>query len=228
VEKLRDFVPIKVDDETAAQIARRPIVYDAGFTLPPGGYTIKVLARENSSGKMGTYEGKFVVPNLNAASSGALRVSSVVWSNQRQNVKNVVGGVTYDKRGLNSDPLIQDGQKLIPNITKVFRTDQNLYVYMEVYDPAPDPSVAAALTFYRGRVKAYTSAPVRLKQTMSDRPGVMPIRFQIPLSALAPGKYTCQVNIIDEKAARFAFPRTEMVVVKPPAPVVAKPATTTP
>ncbi len=221
VEKLRDYIPIRVDDATAAQIAKRPVQYDAGFTLPPGAYTIKVLARENSSGKMGTYEGKFVIPNLNAASGGSLRVSSVVWSNQRAPVKSAVGGVSYDRKGSDSDPLIQDGQKLIPNILKVFRTDQNLYVYMEVYDPAPTPSVAAALTFYRGRVKAYTSAPVRLTQTMTDRAGVMPVRFQIPLAALAPGKYTCQVNIIDEKAGRFAFPRTDLVVMRstPPASV---------
>jgi hypothetical protein len=56
---------------------------------------------------------------------------------------------------------------------------------------------------------------------MSDRPGVMPVRFQIPLSALAPGKYTCQVNIIDEKAARFAFPRTDLMVVRAAPPVAA-------
>jgi VWFA-related protein len=223
VEKLRDYIPVRVDDQTAAQIAKRPIQYDAGLTLPPGAYTIKVLARENSSGKMGTYEGKFVIPNLTTSTGGSLRVSSVVWSNQRETVKSAVGGVTYDRRGANSNPLIQDGQKLIPNIRKVFRTDQNLYVYMEVYDPAPEASVAAALTFYRGRVKAYTSAPVRLTQTMSDRPGVMPVRFQIPLSALAPGKYTCQVNIIDEKAARFAFPRTEMMLVRATPPAAPKP-----
>src|SRR5262249_12999950 len=193
-------------------------------------YTIKILARENSSGKMGTYEHKFIIPNLSVTGAGNLRVSSVVWSNQREAVKSAVGGVNYDKRGQNSDPLIQDGQKLVPNIRRVFRTDQNLYVYLEVYDPAADPSVAAALTFYRGRVKAYTSAPVRLTQTMSDRPGVMPVRFQIPLSALAPGKYTCQVNIIDEKAAKFAFPRTELMVVRatPPAAPKAPEATAKP
>jgi VWFA-related protein len=228
VEKLRDYIPVKVDEQTAAQIAKRPIQYDAGFTLPPGAYTIKVLARENSSGKMGTYEGKFIVPNLNSAGAANLRVSSVVWSNQRTPVKEAVGSAGFDRRGSNSDPLIQDNQKLIPNILKVFRTDQNLFVYLEVYDPATTPSVAAALTFYRGRVKAYTSAPVRLTQTMSDRPGVMPIRFQIPLAALAPGKYTCQVNIIDEKAAKFAFPRTDLVVVRAAAAAAPKPGAPAP
>ena len=73
----------------------------------------------------------------------------------------------------------------------------------------------------RGRIKAYQSAPVRLSETLPNRPGVMPVRFQIPLSALAPGKYTCQVNVIDEKAAKFAFPRTDLMVVKSAPPAAA-------
>jgi VWFA-related protein len=221
VEKLRDYIEVKVDEQTAGKIARQSLQYDAGFTLPPGPYTIKVLARENESGKMGTYEGKFVIPNLNAAGEGRLRVSSVVWSNQRESIKAAVGGAQNNRKGLESDPLIQNGEKIVPNIRKVFRTDQNLYVYMEVYDPAAEPSVAAALTFYRGRIKAYQSAPVRLSETLPNRPGVMPVRFQIPLSALAPGKYTCQVNVIDEKAAKFAFPRTDLMVVKSAPPAAA-------
>ena len=40
VQKLRDYIPVKVDDQTAAMIAKRPIQYDAGLTLPPGTYSI--------------------------------------------------------------------------------------------------------------------------------------------------------------------------------------------
>lgn len=214
IEKLRDFIPVKVDQETAAELARRALQYDAGFTLQPGQYSIKVLARENQSGKMGTFEGKFSIPDLSRATAGALPVSSVVWSSQRDAVKQAVGGVQTDRKGVASDPLIQNGQRLVPNIRKVFRTDQNLYVYLEVYDPSPEPSVAAQLQFYRGHTKAYQSKPVRLIQQLSRRPGVVPIRFQIPLSALTPGRYTCQVTVVDEKAEKYAFPRTAMVVLR--------------
>ena len=46
------------------QLASRPIAYDTGFTVPPGKYTLKFLARENETGKMGTYETKFAIPDL--------------------------------------------------------------------------------------------------------------------------------------------------------------------
>jgi len=37
-------------------------------------------------------------------------------------------------------------------------------------------------------------------------------QFEVPAGSLTPGFYTCQINIIDEVASRFAFPRLEMYV----------------
>jgi hypothetical protein len=34
----------------------------------------------------------------------------------------------------------------------------------------------------------------------------------VPAGSLTAGFYTCQINIIDEVAGRFAFPRLEMYV----------------
>ncbi|HEY3228804.1 MAG TPA: VWA domain-containing protein, partial [Roseiflexaceae bacterium] len=45
IQNIRDKVDIKLSGETAAQLAKRPIEYDTGYTLLPGSYTIKVLAR---------------------------------------------------------------------------------------------------------------------------------------------------------------------------------------
>jgi hypothetical protein len=38
------------------------------------------------------------------------------------------------------------------------------------------------------------------------------VQIQVPLKGLAPGRYTCQLNVIDEVGRKFAFPRTAMVV----------------
>ena len=35
-------------------------------------------------------------------------------------------------------------------------------------------------------------------------------QFEVPAESFTPGLYTCQVNIIDEVAGRFAFPRLEV------------------
>jgi hypothetical protein len=130
-----------------------------------------------------------------------------------------VGTAGANKKDLAADPLIQDGQKLVPSISKVYRKNQSLYVYLEVYDPASDatdkkPSVSATLTFYKGKRKAFESTPVRLNDTASGRASTVPLQFQVPLDKLTAGKYVAQVNIIDEQAKKFAFPRTDMVLLK--------------
>ncbi len=227
---VRDGIKIKLAEQTAAQLASRPIAYDTGFTVPPGTYVLKFLARENETGKMGTYEHKFVIPDLAPDKPAELKISSVIWSNQRQPIAQAIASVEK-KKVLEADPLVQDGQRLIPSITHVFRKDQNLYVYLEVYDPGlgtdQKPSVAATLTFYRGKTRSFESQPVRLDTFLAKRGQTLPVQFQAPLAQLASGRYTCQINLIDEAGRKFAFERTDIIVLptpKPVAPVVAKPA----
>ena len=147
---VRDGIKIKLAEQTAAQLASRPIAYDTGFTLPPGKYSVKFLARENETGKMGTYESKFTIPDL-MPDRASLKTSSIIWSNQRQPLTDSLAFAENKKKLIASDPLVEGGQKLIPSITHVFRKNQNLYVYLEVYDPGVDPeqkpSVAATFLF---------------------------------------------------------------------------------
>ena len=73
VQNVRDNVNIKLSDETAQQLAKRPIEYDTGFTLLPGKYSIKFLARDDETGRIGTYQTTFVIPNLNKVENSASR-----------------------------------------------------------------------------------------------------------------------------------------------------------
>ena len=74
---VRDEITVKLKGENAGQLAKRNLAYDTGFTLQPGAYTLKFLARENETGKMGTFETKFVVPDL-TTDQYHLPISSVV------------------------------------------------------------------------------------------------------------------------------------------------------
>jgi hypothetical protein len=212
---VRDGIKIKLDGQTAEQLSSRPIAYDTGFTLAPGTYTMKFIARENVTGKMGTWESKFVVPNL-APDQPTLKTSSVVWSNQREALSAALASAETKKKIIDADPLVTGGQRLIPSITRVFRKDQNLYVYLEVYDPGvgedQKPAVAATLSFYRGKTKSFESEPIRLDAFLEKRGLTVPIRFQAPLAQLATGRYTAQINLIDEAGKRFALPRTELAI----------------
>jgi VWFA-related protein len=216
--QVRDGITVKLTEENVAKLQQSSIQYDTGFSIAPGQYRLKLLARENQTGKMGTFETTFTIPDLSTQSAG-MHLSSVIWGNQRQPMNAAVGTAGANKKDLAADPLIQDGQKLVPSISKVYRKNQNLYVYLEVYDPAADatdkkPSVSATLTFYKGKRKAFESTPVRLNDMAAGRSSTVPLQFQVPLDRLTAGKYVAQVNIIDEQAKKFAFPRTEMVLLK--------------
>lgn len=218
VAVVRDGITVKLTEENATKLASSSLQYDTGFSLPPGKYGIKLLARENQTGKMGTFETTFTVPDLALAPAG-MRLSSVIWSNQRQPINTAVGNAGARKKDLAVNPLIQDGQKLLPSITRVFRKDQSLFVYLEVYDPAGDatdkkPNVAASVTFYKGKKKAFESTPIQLTDIAVGRPNTVPLQFQVPLAKLTAGKYTAQVNIIDEQAKKFAFPRTDILLLR--------------
>ena len=93
---------------------------------------------------MGTFDTRFTIPDLSADTTG-LKLSSIVWSSQREPLKAAVGAaekITAKERAAN--PLIVDGEKIVPNITRVFRRSQNLYVTFDVYDAQPDPADAQA------------------------------------------------------------------------------------
>lgn len=213
---VRDNITVKLGEGDAAAIGRRNIQYDTvPLPLPPGTYSLRFLARENQSGKMGTFETKFTIPDLN--SEKTLRLSSVIWSSQREAVSAAVGAVDNNKKLLAAHPLVQDGQKIMPSITKVFRKDQTMYVFFEVYDPGVDPdrkvpSLSAEVELIAGGRRAFTSAPVRQNKLVDKRPGVAQFSFQIPLAKLAPGQYISQVNVIDETGRKFAFARNEIVL----------------
>ena len=121
VGKVRDLITVKLGASDAEKLATRNFHYDAGFTLAPGKYRIQFLVRENHSGKMGTFDFRFVVPDL-AADSMLLKTSSVIWSNQREPLKAAVGTAgDPGKKINNADPLVGGNEKIVPNITKVFR-----------------------------------------------------------------------------------------------------------
>ena len=56
LQNLRDKLDIKLSDDAAAQLAARPTLYETGFTLLPGKYVIKLLARDDETGRIGTYQ----------------------------------------------------------------------------------------------------------------------------------------------------------------------------
>jgi hypothetical protein len=212
VTNLRDHVDVKLSDQTASQLAKLPLEYDAGFTLLPGKYTLKFLARDNETGRIGTFQTGFTIPNLNKDVK-SLPVSSVVLSSQRVDLKNAIYNAVKAKDEA-ANPLVQDGWKLIPSVTRVFRRSQTMYIYLQAYEPTAPPirPLIAFVTFYDGAGKALETQPLKMTSAWTSSVKPMPIRFSVPLDRLEPGNYDCQVTVLDPEGEKAAFWQAPMVV----------------
>lgn len=215
VSSVRDFIKIRMTGEDAGKLAGRLLQYDTAFTLPPAEYHLKFVVRENQTGKLGTFETKFVVPDL-AAEQSYLRTSSVVWGSQRLPLSEAVGSASSKAALAKSHPLVREGEKLIPSITKVFRPGQDLWVLLEAYEPGQAGGeaidLAASLSIYGRQGKALESEPVSVTTRPGGKSASVPIEFRVPLSKLAPGSYTCRLSVIDRAGGKFAFGHTPLVI----------------
>ena len=86
---------------------------------------------------------------------------------------------------------------------------------MSAFRPTSPLNVhTAELTMFRGKTKAFESEPERVTKPKSGRPNTLAFEFHMPLSNIPPGRYTCQVNVIDEQARKFGFARAPLVVLQ--------------
>ncbi|HWW83049.1 MAG TPA: VWA domain-containing protein, partial [Vicinamibacterales bacterium] len=164
MQNVREKVDIKLSDDAAAQLAKRPIQYQTGFTLLPGNYVIKFLARDADTGRIGTFQTSFVIPNLNREEK-RIPISSVVLSSQRVSYKNAILNLQKGNTAQAADPLVFEGEQLIPNVTRVFSKSRDLYVFLQAYERgATTEPLVAFVTFYRGAAKAFETSPLSVTE----------------------------------------------------------------
>lgn len=214
IQNVRDKLDIPISTQTAAELATRPIQYETGFTLLPGKYVIKFLARDAEAGRIGTYQASFTVPNLNRELT-RLPISSVVLSSQRVSAGEALHTVKGTDAAQAANPLVFEGQKLVPSVTRVFSAARDMHVYLQAYERGAEttqPLVAFA-TFYQGEVKAFETQPIAVTGGMDARSKAVPIRFSVPLQQVRPGRYDCQVTVLEPGGKKVAFWRAPVVVV---------------
>jgi hypothetical protein len=223
VSNLRDYINVKLPNATAAQLARLPIEYDSGFTLFPGRYSIKFLARDDETGRIGTYQTTFVIPNL-VKEASRVPISSVVLSSQHVDTKGALYTVMRGKteaKELAANPLVKNGIKLIPSVTRVFSARRGLNVFVQTYHEnttttpaAPIPSLIAYVGLYRDGKNVLETPPKVATAEPGSRLGTAPISFSIKLDGIAPGRYDCQVSILDPTEDKVAFWMSPIIVVR--------------
>src|SRR6185295_18669269 len=135
ISNIRDMVDFTLKGEAVARLASSPIQYHAGYTLLPSKYVIKVLARNADTGRIGTYQTDFIAPNLDKELV-RLPISSVVLGSQRVPRAEALFNAGKDKKAKEQaeNPLIENGQELLPSVTRVFSKNRDLLVYLQAYE----------------------------------------------------------------------------------------------
>jgi len=220
IGRARETVRLNLD--FAQQARQKNIQYTTSFNLPPGRYHLKFVVRENQTGQMGSFEADLTLPELQKA---PLKMSSIVLSSMRQPSKK-------------NTPLVRGGEEYVPNISHVFRQDQHLYLLYEIYSPAREKAaenrskasksainLLSSLELVQGAAKVYETPLVQARSVNVEGRDAVAIELDLPLSGLKPGSYICQLNVIDDAAGSFAFPRFAILVRAPLAVPAAAPAT---
>jgi VWFA-related protein len=200
---------VKLNLDPALQARQKNIQYTTSFNLPPGKYRLKFVVRENQTGQMGSFEAEITLPEMKKAS---LKMSSIVLASMRQPSKK-------------NTPLVRGGEEYVPNISHVFRRDQHLYLLYEIYSPAREKpaenqpkgtkagiNLLSSLELIQGSTKVYETPLVQARAINVEGRDAVAVELDVPLSGLKPGQYVCQLNVIDDAAGSFAFPRFAVLV----------------
>jgi VWFA-related protein len=228
VGHLRDTVRVAV--ESSKQVRRKNVQYNTSFLLAPGSYHLKFVVRENRTGRMGTFETDVQIPDLRKV---PLRSSSVVLSSLRvpatgkNKATNPLVGDQTELVPSVTHVFTQDQHLYLQFEVYDAAKGKHLQPAAPVAAPAKDsqPSgsrdkkesarrderdsirVLTSVEFLQNNVKVYESKPiVATEVTIPQRKAVV-FQLDLPLLALKPGFYTCQINIIDDVSGNYAFPR---------------------
>jgi hypothetical protein len=190
VKKLRQEVPMKVTpDKLEAYKAGSHFIYNEGFNLPPGRYTLETAVMDMQSQKMSARKTAFVVP----ANDDALGISSVTL------VRNVKAKDTATKP---DDPMLTKEGIVMPTVSPTLKkTDSpEIPFYLTVYpDKKSTDKPTLTMEFSKdgkplGAAKPALDAP--------DAQGRIQYTARIPDGGFPPGTY--QVRFVAEQGQEKA------------------------
>jgi hypothetical protein len=136
-------------------------------------------------------------------------------SSQRVPLSDSIYNVKQKIDAESSNPLVLDGQKLIPSVTRVFSKSRDLYVFLQAYERGATSTqpMVAFVSFYQGQVKAFETAPLAVTQGLDAKSKAVPLRFNLSLEKLPPGQYDCQITVLDPTGQKAAFWQAPVVLI---------------
>jgi len=181
----------------------RKAVYQEAVPLRPGRYKLSLVLKDDQNGHMGTLELGLLVPQFG---DDKLANSSLILADLIQPLPTSQVGTGM---------FVIGGTKVRPSVNQTFTRDQNLGIYMQVYNLGLDPkthkpSLDVEYQLLKDGKPLLDQAedPTKLKDASQQ----FTLEKQMPLSVLPPGKYTVQIKVTDNIRKQTISPSTTFEV----------------
>jgi GWxTD domain-containing protein len=178
-----DAVVVDVPEHDFQTYVSRKQVYQKAIPLRPGHYKLSLVIKDQNSGNIGTLDLGLVVPHFG---DDRLESSSLILADLIQQLPTSQVG---------TGPFVIGGTKVRPSVTKVFNRDQDLGIYMQVYNLTQDPTTHKP----SGEIEYSLTRDGKsvFSRTESAQTAQVTIEKKLPLKSLEPGQYTLQVKVTD-------------------------------
>lgn len=197
VSRFEDSVALDVPNAEFQRFSGLTSAYQKSVPLRPGLYKLTVVVKDTQSGHAGSLEISTRVPHYldDQLSSSSLILADVV--------------EPLPTRQAGTGTFVIGGMKVRPSVTRIFTRNQNLHVYLQVYNLGIDPST------HRPSVEVHYDIARDGKTLVSRSPAAAPpvytsrqivLAESVPLESLAPGKYTMTIRITDNVRKQTVMP----------------------
>ena len=185
-------VVLDVPEHDFQQYVNRKSVYQEAVPLRPGHYKLSLVVKDETSGNIGALDLGIIVPHF---AEDQLESSSLILADLIQQLPS---------RSVGTGPFVIGGTKVRPSVGDVFSRDQNLGIYMQVYNLTPDPKTHRPSAEIRYDLMK-DGKPVFSKSEQAQTAQVT-IEKTLPLRPLQPGNYTLDIRVTDNVSKKSVSP----------------------
>lgn len=203
VGKFEDSVTTTATAEELSTTRIQKSAYAKAFLLDPGRYKVSIFVRDIESGAAGMKQVGFVVPEFPA---DRLSTSSIVLAAKLENMK---GGAAVGPFNIGTT-------KVIPNLTAVYKRNQQVGVYMQIYNAAIDQTTlrpAADAEYVVLKNGKELSRQMEDWRQINDSGQRLTLTRLIDSRSLEPGEYKIEIRIRDHVSGQTITPSATFTIV---------------
>jgi len=183
-----DALALDVPENDFQRYVDRKSVYQKVVPLRPGLYKLSVVLKDDIDGNMGSVDLSFRVPRIDEEHLGN---SSLILADLIQPLPTSQVG---------TGPFVIGGTKVRPSVKHQFTRDQNLGIYMQVYNLGIDPTTHKPIADVNYEITRDGKSLLSTKEDVAKMVNAsqqITLQKTMPLKALLPGKYTVQIVVKD-------------------------------